>query len=59
MTVIVFDGVTILETDDEAVILEKIREFEGKNPNRKAVRDTIGGVDTVQFYFRAPVPENG
>lgn len=54
MTVIIFDGQTILETEDEAAVQAKIREFEGKNPNRRAVRDTVGGVDTVQFYFRAP-----
>ncbi len=59
MAVILFDGVTILETDDEALIQEKIQEFEGKNPNRRAVRDTVGGIDTIQFYFRAPEPENG
>jgi hypothetical protein len=59
MAVILFNGVTILETDDEAVILEKIREFESNNPNRRAVRDIIDGVDTIQLYYRAPEPENG
>lgn len=56
MTRVYFDGAVILETEDEAAVQAKIREFEGKNPNRRAVRETIGGIDTVQFYFRAPEP---
>ena len=48
-----FDGAIILETDDEAVLQAKIQEFEGKNPNRRAVRETVGGQEEVRFYFRA------
>lgn len=48
-----FNNVVILETEDEGLVQDKIAEFEAKNPNRRAVRETIGGIDTVEFYYRA------
>jgi hypothetical protein len=51
-----FDGQIILETDSEAELQAKILEFEGKNPNRRSSRNMVGGIDTVQFYYRVPEP---
>lgn len=56
MIVLMFNGQVILESEDEAEIAQKVRELEAGNPNRRAVREIIGGVDTVMFYHRAPEP---